>query len=153
MREADFSKIIVNSFNQFPDRFFASKIPDSVKALGLRFIPKKPFDIFVLGSERSFAIECKQTKNNGAFHIGLMEASQLKALRQCEQAGVPAFVFFHVHMKLDDHFWAFRWAEISRPLKQGLRISSKSRQSIGERYDIRSGSFDVEEFCKDQLVD
>lgn len=153
MKEADFSKIIVNSFNRFPDQFFASKIPDSVKAPGLRFIPKKPFDIFVLGSERSFAIECKQTKNNGAFHIGLMEASQLKALRQCEHAGVPAFVFFHVHMRLDDHFWAFRWAEVHHSLKQGLRISFENRHAYGERYDIRLGSFNVKRFCKDQLVD
>lgn len=107
MKEAIFTRELKEAFEYLYPKAYVYKIPDTPRFpdnTGFRFIPKKPFDMFVL-LDVFIAIENKQKKNLSAFAFDDVKDHQLTALIKTKNAGHKAFII--VNYRTDDYNKAF----------------------------------------------
>ena len=96
MNEKTFQNDFLISCQQ--SNFYVRKIPDAVRSPQSRFIPQKPFDLFVLHDSRFYALELKYSKiiklktKYSSFSLSRIRDVQLTNLRQIEERGGRGFI-------------------------------------------------------------
>lgn len=99
MNEAQFNTDVVNSLRDAGA--WAYKIPDVPvsQTYGMRFTPRKPFDIIACYSGQVFAIEGKFKRDFSGFSLKALRPSQVANLNAIEKAGGWPFVFLNIRTK------------------------------------------------------
>lgn len=107
----------------FPNSFY-HKLTDSIRTRETRFIPEKPFDIFMVNESKPYAIETKVHKKHTKFSITKTTRNQIKHLlefqkscNQCRQAFLLINVKYNIEERKVNYLIYFYPDEISESMK------------------------------------
>ena len=99
MRESIFQGEWIKSWRHHYPRCHIVKVPDMPKTAGARFLPPRPYDIYVVWNGRFYAMELKLKTDLGGFPFKEATEWQINNLKEAKENGAESLIIINYRVQ------------------------------------------------------